>query len=157
MPTVNEMFPSRWLRAADVGDTKLKVTISHVTQEEFEDFKTKLPVKKWVCWMHGTDKGFVLNATNAAAIGDAYGRSEDWGSHQFTLLTVEKDVFGELKMCLAVKVTPENIAANSSNSNGAPPAQAPPAQQQEAPPVTTGPPVTVVAGNTVDGDDDLPF
>jgi hypothetical protein len=149
---VCDAFPSEYVSAVDVGDKKPIVTCDYVEERTGENFRTRLPEQQFYMHMHGTEKTVKLNPTSARTIEKDYGgEMEDWRGQKMMLFTVEQSLGGELKLVLYVRAAP------AANSNGAPAGQTPPAQQQEAPPVTTGPPVTVVAGNTVDGDDDLPF
>jgi len=78
VPTLNDMFPSKYLKAEDLrgkdgkGWREFNLTISSVSSEEFEsDEKGK--ETKWVMHFRGAEKGMVLNRTNAQTISDSYG------------------------------------------------------------------------------------
>ena len=62
MPSIGEMFPSRFLKGSvDFATGEVyEVRVARVTQEEFEkDDGSK--EGKWVCWFEGAKKGLVLN------------------------------------------------------------------------------------------------
>lgn len=79
MPTINEMFPGRFLRGADLRDP-VTVTIRRVIQERMYSPSARAEVEKWVVYFEGAKRGLVLNVTNAEAIAEVCGsrESEDW-------------------------------------------------------------------------------
>jgi hypothetical protein len=78
--TVDEMFPSNFLKAADLPRAGKTLTIDAVEQEKLgED-------KKWVLYFIGETKGLVLNVTNAKMIASTYGkRVTEWSGHKVHL------------------------------------------------------------------------
>ena len=71
---INDMFPSQYLKAADILGKKVKVEIENVTREEMQDGALK-PVISFV----GKDKGLVLNRINAETIAATLGgNTETW-------------------------------------------------------------------------------
>ena len=79
---VSAAFPSKWLKAEDVGDRTIPVTIADVRQEEVgDDFKM-------VLYVEGQTKGLVLNKTNANFIKGLYGDdTDDWVGERVQLYT----------------------------------------------------------------------
>jgi len=69
---INSTFPSRWIKATDLGSKSHAVTIQRVTMEEFQDGTSKPAI-----WFHGKEKGMILNKTNATAIADVLGGETD--------------------------------------------------------------------------------
>lgn len=153
MPNINEMFPSRYVTAADIGDSKPIFTCASVYSEMGENFRTKDPEEQWYMQIQGKEKVVRLNPTSARAIAETYGPETDaWAGQKMQMFTTMQNIGGELKQVLYVKAAPKQLPQVPQQQ--APPAPAPaPAPSFESP--SNGQPV--VAGNTVDGDDDLPF
>jgi len=85
--TVDDSFPSAYLKALDVGDGK-KLIMDKVVDEEMgmgDDVETKS-----VLYFVGIEKGLVMNKTNATKIADITGsRSyKDWAGKEVVLYTV---------------------------------------------------------------------
>lgn len=78
-----EFFPSRWLKAEDVGEKSVFVTINRASMEDIvED-------KKPVLWFDEFEKGLVLNATNNQTLIDLFGKETDsWNGQKVELYTV---------------------------------------------------------------------
>lgn len=138
---VNQMFPSKYLSAADLQGQSVPVTMDRVIMEQIrsdgglED--------KYVLYFRGKEKGLVLNITNANTIADLYGHeTEDWAGRQIILYSTRVQ-FGS-KMVDAIRINRPN-----SNGNGG--------QQQSY----QGNPDLPPAGNDSDGrsglDDEIPF
>ena len=99
MPSLNDMFPSKWLSAADLGDEDLDVTIRKVSQEEIT--KTE---DKWVVWYEEVEKGMVLNKTNTKTISQLLGLdTDDWYGKRITLFATEVDFQGETVLAIRVR------------------------------------------------------
>lgn len=90
---VNTAFPSKYLKAADLGDTQPVVTISHVEIEEVGQDKEKRPV----CYFQGKVKGVVLNRSNANSITAISGTPEtdEWPGVQVQLYVAVVSFRGE--------------------------------------------------------------
>jgi hypothetical protein len=126
----NEVFPGRYLTAADLGGTRPVVTIAEVRSEEIGG-----EVKR-VAYFVGKTKGLALNRTNWLSISEAIGLDDDeqWTGHAIRLVTSRVTYLG--KPVDAVRV--ERVSA--------PPAPPPPV----APPRAPGPAAMPAA-------DDVPF
>lgn len=80
MPNMNDMFPSKYLRADDLrgpngrGWREFELAIRSVDLEEMGGEANE---KKWVLHFERAEKGMVLNRTNAQSIVDAYGEDSD--------------------------------------------------------------------------------
>ncbi len=72
--TIDEMFPSKYLRAADLPRKGMTLTIDAVEQEQLGNDD------KWVLYFTGGEaRGLVLNKTNALTISDGFGKKvADW-------------------------------------------------------------------------------
>lgn len=100
---VNDAFPSKTLKAADLGNNLITVTISHVDVEAMgrgKDAETKP-----VVYFAGKTKGLVLNKTNAKRIVEITGSpdTDHWKGHQITLYATETEFQGETVDCIRVK------------------------------------------------------
>jgi hypothetical protein len=75
MTALSSAFPSKWLKHGDLGGKARKFLMSHVENIEIGFGANK--ETKPVLFFEGTDKGLVLNRTNANAIIEAYGDEMD--------------------------------------------------------------------------------
>ena len=81
---VNDMIPSKWLKAADI-DGDVPVTIDRLANEEVG----KEDELRWVLYFREKEKGLVMNVTNLRALEAAYGdESDDWIGESITLFTM---------------------------------------------------------------------
>ena len=91
MPDVNSMFPSKWLKVADLNGGTIDVVVSHVIQEEIKQGEMV-----WVIHFHPNPQlphnpgnpqpGAVLKPQNADAISTIYGPStENWAGQSIQL------------------------------------------------------------------------
>jgi hypothetical protein len=80
----NEVFPSRWLKAADLNPDGENVTIRKVTMEEVGEERERKPVMAF----NEIDRELVLNITNWTAIADLSGKdeSDDWPGCRIKLI-----------------------------------------------------------------------
>jgi hypothetical protein len=86
--SVNSMFPSRYLRPADLGNKELTLTIIDVTIEDLGTNDRK--ETKLVVHFKETDKLLVLNKTNATTISNLYGdQTSGWIGKRITLYVIE--------------------------------------------------------------------
>lgn len=96
---INDTFPSKFLKAADIGDAQPTVTMKEVIMEDIgED-------RRPVLYFTGKDKGVVLNKTNATNISQAYGPdTDDWTGKKVVLFTAWVDFQG--KSIEAIRIRP---------------------------------------------------
>jgi len=100
MPRVSQMYPSKWLAAADLDEQDLIVTIAGISQETLGDDA------KWVLYFEDQEKGLVLNKTNTRTIAGLYGDdTDDWIGQQITLYPTWVDFQG--KQTEAIRVRPK--------------------------------------------------
>lgn len=120
---VNQAFPSKYLRPADVGDGEPVVTIERVELEEVGRTKEVKPVVYFV----GKTKGLILNRTNARKIEELVGSAEtdDWPGHRIRLCVSAVEFGGETVDALRIK--PAGPSAATA------PAAKPPARPMPAP------------------------
>ena len=126
---INEAFPSKFLKAADLQGRHVRLQIHKVQLEDIGD-----DAAKPVLYFQNKQKGLVLNRTNAQTITDAYGDDTDhWTGCEVELFSTK--VLFQSRMVDAIRL---NI---------------PPQQRAPAP----TPPTQAPAGGGKDFDDDIPF
>ena len=124
---INDLFPSKYVKAADLKGQEVPVTIMMVQIEEVEQGKPHLPV----AYFNGMTKGLVLNKTNATTIAATYGEETDyWAGKSIVLYPDMTNLKGEMVPCIRVKVNPGLAptmppARQHTPSPATPPAQSP--------------------------------
>ena len=97
----SELFPSRFLKCADLKGRPQTVIIEDVTKEEVGDDKKSKPVMTF----RGKTKGFVLNATNYDVIADAYGdETGEWNGQPLELYPTKVDFKGTRTDAIRVRI-----------------------------------------------------
>lgn len=92
MANINDAFPSKYLKASDLDGENVTVTITHVAFEEVGKDKEMRPI----LFYEGSEKGIVLNKTNATNISKLYGsETDDWGGKRVMLGTAWVDFQGQ--------------------------------------------------------------
>ena len=138
---IQQAFPSKFLKVADLAGNRPVVTIAHVTMEEIgDDSRGPRPV----CYFIGKEKGLVLNRINAGAIEEIAGtfETDEWRGVKI-MLKEDKTFFqGRRVPCIRVD-RPESRAV-------------PPRARLAAPPPPPPPPVEEEPPDMVDADD-IPF
>jgi hypothetical protein len=123
MATRNDLFPSKYLSAADLKGKSIVVTIDKVTQETLEaNGKSQLkPIVHFV----GAQKTLVLNVTNYNTIADQHGdETNGWSGCKIKLYPDVVDVKGKTTPC--IRVSPNRIEED------------PPAPKKPEPPTPSG-------------------
>ena len=123
---INSAFPSSYLKAADFNGKRVRLTMRTVTMETMQS-RDGTDEKKPVLYFSGTDKGLVLNKTNAAAIAEMYGpETDDWAGKQIVLYPTKVDMGGRMVDGIRVYMAPpaEEVADHQSplHTDAAPPA-----------------------------------
>lgn len=99
----NEMFPSKYLKASDIGEHKPVVIISRIEVEKLgqEDDADLKPV----IYFKNKEKGFVCNKTNWNTIIKLYGQeTEGWIGKAITLQTMEVQFKDQMTMAIRVSL-----------------------------------------------------
>lgn len=106
MPRASEMYPSRWMAAADLLDQDLTLTIDRIETQVIKDFDGG-DTEKWVLFFREEDKGLVLNKTNTKVIAGLYGdETEDWRGQRVTLYPTWVDFQGRSVEAIRVRPKP---------------------------------------------------
>ena len=114
---MNEMYPSRYLKATDL-DAATVLTISNVVLEEVGQDKKKMPV----VFFKGMKKGLALNKTNATTITKLAGSpdTDSWIGTRITLFPTEVNFKSDLVPALRVSSTPPKTVAKAAPAPKAP-------------------------------------
>lgn len=103
---ISELFPSRYLKAADLDGDEV-FTAESLNQEELGDDT------KPVLYFEEMEKGLVLNRTNANTTASLYGQdteygkdTEDWVGKRITLFATEVDFRGQQTLAIRVRMLP---------------------------------------------------
>ena len=90
MPNINDAFPSKYLKAADLKGKPVALTIKETKSENVGDDL------KLVVYFKGTDKGLVLNKTNAKSFALVTGSADtdDWSGKKITLYPTKVEFQG---------------------------------------------------------------
>lgn len=95
---VNDAFPSKYLKAADLQGRQVTVNMTNVSYEKMGD-DTKL-----VLFFDGKEKGLVLNKTNANNIAAIYGTDTDgWFGKPIVLVEALVDFQGRSVPAIRVR------------------------------------------------------
>jgi hypothetical protein len=107
---IGAAFPSNYIKATDLGGREWKLTMSNVQMEDLNG------EEKPVLYFHGSDKGLVLNRTNAEMIVTMYGdETNDWSGKQVTIKPDKTQFGGRVVDCIRVVWQQHN---NQAASNG---------------------------------------
>lgn len=97
---------SDYLKAEDIGQNMWTMTIATADVKEFDNGDRKL-----VLTFDDFDKSLPLNATNARAIGDIYGKdTAHWIGQQIMLFTMPVDYQGKMVQAIRVRAPQRQTA-----------------------------------------------
>ena len=101
MALISEAFPSTYVKAVDLKDRTVRVTMDRVVMEDVGgDHKP-------VLYFQGKERGLVLNKTNANNISQAYGDDTDgWQGGEIELFPTMVDFQGRTVAAVRVRVPP---------------------------------------------------
>ena len=110
MPAINDIYPSKYLSAADLQNRDVAVTIERVEMEEFEDSGRK--VTKPVVFFQGSAKAMIFNKTNATTVADITGQdnTDHWGGARICLYPTMVQFGSKMTEAIRVKRPPESTA-----------------------------------------------
>jgi hypothetical protein len=114
-----DLFPSNYLRAADLNGKEPIVTIDRL------EMTTIGEERKAVVYFVGKDKGVVLNKTNWNSIAEITGcdDSDDWSGHRIKLITAKVEFQGKRVPAIRIEYAP--AAGVAPKAAPAPPIDAP--------------------------------
>jgi len=95
-----DVFPSKYLKAADLGGKHIKLIIAKVQREKLGEDEVKP-----IMYFTRSKKGLVLNRTNWRAIAVAYGdESDQWTNKEVILFSMMVQFRDELKEAIRVRI-----------------------------------------------------
>lgn len=99
---IHTAFPSKYLKAADLGQAQPVVTISHIDLETMPGDKKEI---RPIAYFEGKSKGLVLNRTNANAIAAIAGTEEtdNWPGTRVQLYVAEVQFKSEMVEAIRVR------------------------------------------------------
>jgi hypothetical protein len=100
----DDVFPSKYLKAADLGGKPLTVTIEAAPLEELKSAEGKSQTKT-VLYFKKAKKMLPLNRVNWDAVADATGEddSENWAGHKLELYPTTTEMKGKMVDCIRVR------------------------------------------------------
>lgn len=110
MPKLSELFPSAYLKADEIPEEGMVLTISEVEIKELGQGKDK--ETKPVVSFRELEKGLVCNKTNCNTIHKLTGSddTDDWVGHKIKLITLEVDFQGTMTNAIRVSTKPVKTA-----------------------------------------------
>lgn len=119
---INDVYPSKYIAAADLNNQNVRVTIARVEIEKIgEDTKP-------VVYFKGKQKGLVCNKTNSKAIAAIFGpETDDWTNGELILFPIMTDYQGKPVEAVRVRA-PQPKDGPARNT---PPQTAPQRMQQD--------------------------
>ena len=100
---VELMFPSDFVKAADLNGKDVTKTIKSVTIDELT-MRGGRKEKKPVIRFQDAEKKLVLNKTNATTIANMYGNATDaWIGKQITMFPTETTIWAETTDCIRIR------------------------------------------------------
>jgi hypothetical protein len=98
------VFPSKYLKAADLSGKPLLVTVESAPIETLKSPEGK-EQSKTVLYFKGTKKCFPLNVTNWDAVVDVTSEddSDNWPGHKLELFPTTTTMAGKLKDCIRIR------------------------------------------------------
>ncbi len=107
MTSISELFPSRFLKAADLKGRTVKVKIKKVEVEEIGQDKDKKPV----IYFDGVERGLVMNKTNGVAIAEIHGDATgEWTGKEIEIFSMMVPFQGQNVPAIRVRAAPEEPA-----------------------------------------------
>lgn len=108
MPRMDQLFPSKWLSAAELvdedGDAADMILTIKTCKLESLEVPGQPAVEKPVLYFEEIEKGFVLNKTNGKSIAALYGNdTDDWEGKPVTLYATEVNFQGTMTPTIRVR------------------------------------------------------
>jgi len=104
MTSISKLFPSRFLKAADLNGRTVKVTIKKVEVEEIGQDKDPKPV----IYFDGVERGLVMNKTNGVAIAEIHGDPIDgWTGKEIEIFSMQVPYQGQNVAAIRVRAVAE--------------------------------------------------
>ena len=113
---IDQLYPSRFLRCADLNGKPMRVTISGIAREDVGG-----EPKVIMSFTDGT-KQLILNKTNARAVARILGdETRGWAGHDILLTPAQVDFKGDIVDAIRVKAAPARKALPPAVGDDEPP------------------------------------
>ncbi len=99
---ISQLFPSKYVKAADLNGKTITLTIAKLVVEELGHGAEK--ERKPVLYFQKATKGLVLNRTNAMTIAGLYGdESDDWEGKRISIYPTRIRAFGAMQDTVRIR------------------------------------------------------
>ena len=115
----DDVFPSKYLKAADLNGAPLAVTIVSAPLETLKNPEGKEQTKT-VLYLRGTKKLLPLNVTNWDAVADVTGEddSADWAGHDIELYPAKTQMGGKTVDCIRIRAPEQPKPPSEAEATG---------------------------------------
>ncbi len=118
MAKLSEMFPSRYLKAADCDESDLVLTVREIKSEQVGQGKDA--EDKYVLYFEETEKGLVLNKTNSNTIAKLHGDdTDDWEGKKIALYATEVEFQGQVSLGIRVRLQAPRAKGKAAKAEAA--------------------------------------
>jgi len=102
---INDAFPGQYLKAADLKGRNVRLIMRDVVMEDLSSGEQR--ERKPVLYFEKTERGFVLNKTNAMYIADMYGpETTAWIGKPITIYPTKVEFSGRLVDTIRIEYVP---------------------------------------------------
>jgi hypothetical protein len=114
---VDQLFPSRFLKASDIAGGDVVATIAAIVQEDVGE-----EIKPVLNFNEPSLKGLVLNRTNASIVAEVLGTSDTraWVGRKIILYAAKTEFQGRRVPCVRVRDSRTAVDARSPSAITAP-------------------------------------
>lgn len=99
---ISQLFPSKYVKAADLNGKTVTLTIAKLVVEELGHGAER--ERKPVLYFQKASKGLVLNRTNAMTIASLYGdESDEWQGKRISIYPTRIRAFGTMQDTIRVR------------------------------------------------------
>lgn len=124
MPDYRSLFDNQWVKAWDLGDKPVTLTIERVEAGTIENRKAKKADRMPILWFKGAKKPFGCNRTNAKTIAGLYGtKTEAWIGKAITIYPTKTQFGNDEVDCIRVKPQVPTGKASAMPEPPPPPAE----------------------------------
>lgn len=110
---IDSVFPSKYLRGADIAGHSVAVVIERVALERFYDQQSRSEIEKLVVYLVGKKKSLICGKALAYEIAGICGskNTDSWSGKEIVLFTEHKLVYGrEMEIIRSRAKVAENVA-----------------------------------------------
>lgn len=99
---ISQLFPSKYVKAADLGGKTVTLTIKELKVEKMGHGAEE--ERKPVLYFSNATKGLVLNRTNAMTIANLYGdESDEWRGKRISIYPTRVRAFGAMQDAIRIR------------------------------------------------------